>query len=182
MAINFSTVWQSILQFVRSPQPRHLPETFEARPANVFPYLLAIDFLIMIPLSGLMGLAGVEDMDHAVMDMMDQPMLLIAFAVILAPLIEEAIFRLPIGLVFKNHFKPFFWIMTTLFALVHITNFTSGVAYYLIPLMVLPQFILGIMLGYIRTGWSYLAAVVFHALHNGILLGIALAATSIVPE
>ncbi len=193
LKISLSSVWQDLVAFVKNPRLDPLPGTFLERPWKVFPYLLAIDFLLMIPLSGIIGLAGVEEMDHKIIEMLDQPLVLFFMAVILAPIFEELFFRFPIGnwwklpvMLFggnetewsiitwwKKHFKTIFWLFTVFFAAVHLANFGAKIPFYLMPLLVLPQFILGIMLGYIRVGWGFRYGVLFHALHNGILLSIA---------
>lgn len=173
MHISFSNVWSNLIDFIKNPRLNPLPDTFLTSPAKVLPYLLAIDFLLMIPLSGIIGLAGVEEMDHKIMELLDNPLALAAMAVLLAPIMEEAIFRFPIGRLFNQHFKTVFWLFTIVFAAIHLTNFGASIPIYLAPLMVLPQFILGLMLGYIRVGWGFWYSVLFHAVHNGILVGLA---------
>ena len=173
MKISLSSVWQDLVAFVKNPRLDPLPGTFLEQPWKVFPYLLAIDFLLMIPLSGIIGMAVAEEMDHKIIELLDQPLLLFSMAVFFAPLMEEAIFRLPISLLWNKRFKLIFWSFTLVFAAIHLSNFGSEVPFYLMPLLVLPQFILGIMLGYIRVGWGFWYCVLFHALHNGILVSIA---------
>lgn len=173
MNISLSSVWQDFVAFAKNPRLDPLPGSFLERPWKVLPYLLAIDFLLMIPLSGIIGLAGVEEMDHKIIEMLDQPLILFSMAVVIAPLVEEAFFRLPISLIWNERFKLIFWLFTLIFAAVHLSNFGAEIPFYLMPLLVLPQFILGIMLGYIRVGWGFWYGVLFHALHNGILLSIA---------
>lgn len=176
MDISLSSVWQDLVAFVKSPRLDPLSTSFLEQPKKVFPYLLALDFLLMIPLSGIIGLMGVEEMDHKLIEMLDQPLALFTMAVLFAPIVEEAFFRLPISLLWNKRFKLVFWLFTTIFAIIHISNFGATVPFYLTPILVLPQFILGIMLGYIRVGWGFWYGVLFHALHNGILLSVAVLA------
>ena len=173
MEISLSSVWTDLIAFAKNPRLDPLPSHFLELPKKVIPYLLAIDLLLMFPLSGIISLAGIEEMDHAVIELLNKPLLLFFMAVILAPLFEEAIFRYPIGRLFNNRFKLIFWLFTIIFAGVHLSNFGADIPYYLMPLLVLPQFILGIILGYIRVGWGFWYCVFFHALHNGILVGMA---------
>jgi len=192
--ISLSTVWNSLLSFAKNPRLDPLPETFWLQPQRVFPYLLAIDFLLMIPLMGIMSVTGVEDTDHEIMTLLDQPLYLFLAAVIAAPILEELLFRFPIGRWWKipamlfgekvnefsfvtwwtSNFKTLFWIFTLIFAAVHFSNFSSSVSIYLAPILVLPQLVLGIMLGYIRVGWGTRYSILFHAIHNAIPLSLLL--------
>ena len=239
MSVSLYTVAKDVWNFMKHPKFDHLPDYFKANPSEIFPYLLLLDFMLMIPLSGFLGLLGIEDMDHKVEDLYDQPWLLAIQAVLFAPIVEEAVFRLPmkysyvrifaaccivlgmlaafidseitIGLIaiafflivalfhfidqrndnqlneqmaplWETHFYIPFWTLTVCFALLHLTNFGGQFPLYLAPFLVLPQFVLGATLGYIRTGFGFVFAVLFHALHNGILVGLALMAQSALPS
>jgi len=192
--ISFSSVWHSLLDFVKNVRLDPLPEHFVAQPQKVLPYLVGIDFLLMIPILGIVGATGVENGDHELVKMMDNPLGLFGMAVIVAPIIEELFFRFPIGSWWKNigqllgqsweeksivtwwktNFKMIFWVFTIVFAAVHFTNFATTVSIYLAPILVLPQLVLGTMLGYIRVGWSTRYSMLFHAIHNGIPIGLML--------
>lgn len=73
---------------------------------------------------------------------------------------------------FARGFPAFFWLSTISFALVHLANFEEGSLAVLLPL-VLPQFILGSMLGYIRVRFALWAAIALHAAHNATAISIA---------
>ena len=73
---------------------------------------------------------------------------------------------------FARGFPFFFWFSTLAFALVHLANFEEGSLAILLPL-VLPQFILGMMLGYVRVRFALWAAILLHAAHNATALTIA---------
>ncbi len=73
---------------------------------------------------------------------------------------------------FAALFPGFFWLSTFAFALVHLANFSEGSLGILLPL-VLPQLILGGLLGYIRVRIGLWAAILLHAAHNATALGIA---------
>jgi hypothetical protein len=202
--ISFSTVWDSLIDFTKNPRwdflrsnkslegeiledeiledkplvSESLEQNFLENPAKVFLYLLGIDLVLMFFLSAVLSFAGVEEMEHEVMKLLDDPFKLALMAVIAAPIFEEAIFRLPIGPWFGRFFKIAFWVFTIGFAAIHLTNFTDSVPLYLAPLLVLPQFLLGIILGYIRSGWGIFYAVLFHAIHNGILVSLATLGTA----
>lgn len=73
---------------------------------------------------------------------------------------------------FVRGFPLFFWFSTLAFALVHLWNFDEGSIAILLPL-VLPQFILGMMLGYVRVRFALWAAIALHAAHNATAVTIA---------
>lgn len=73
---------------------------------------------------------------------------------------------------FENHFKLFFFGLAIIFAVLHIFNFSGidSVKHVLIVFLVIPQFILGIILGYLRISYGFLYAVGFHTIINLSLL------------
>ena len=75
-------------------------------------------------------------------------------------------------------FPGFFWLSTFAFALVHLANFEEGALGILLPL-VLPQLILGGLLGYVRVRIGLWAAILLHAVHNATAMGIAMLAMAI---
>ena len=79
--------------------------------------------------------------------------------------------RAPMGW-FARFFPVFFWLSTIGFALVHVANFGDAPLVMVLPL-VLPQFVLGAMLGYLRVTVGLWAAILLHAAHNATALVIA---------
>ena len=77
---------------------------------------------------------------------------------------------------FSAIFPAAFWLATMAFALVHLLNFDEGALYVLLPL-VLPQFVLGTLVGYLRVRIGLWAAIVLHAAHNATALSLAALAT-----
>ncbi|CAL2101853.1 membrane protein of unknown function [Tenacibaculum sp. 190130A14a] len=112
--------------------------------------------------------------DHAMEEMMKtmSKTVVFIFAVIVAPLLEELIFRAPITLFRdKKTFKVAFYAFAFIFGLIHLTNFTITTnVLILAPILVLPQIILGGYLGFIRVkfglGWSIL----LHACYNAFFI------------
>ena len=172
-------------------------------------------FLIQIPpLLVLMALVGGleqlglwdEDM-HSLQKIFQEmePVLIFLFAVIVAPLFEEVIFRLilkfrsnflilwsiHIGValhlgqkrsllktvrkVWGKFYGWIFYLMAVAFGLMHIMNFESSLNIYLLaPILVAPQILIGINLGYLRVRFGLIWSILFHAFYNGILMSIAL--------
>ena len=75
---------------------------------------------------------------------------------------------------FARHFRWFYFGSALAFASIHLTNFTEGNALILLPLT-LPQFLLGLILGYARVHFGLWASVLFHAAHNVLFVGLLLA-------
>lgn len=77
---------------------------------------------------------------------------------------------------FRTIFVAMFWLSTLAFAAIHLLNFSEGNLAALLPL-ILPQFILGTMLGYLRVNYGLWTAIALHMLHNGLIISLVLAAT-----
>ena len=172
-------------------------------------------FLIQIPpLLVLMALVGGleqlglwdEDM-HSLQKIFQEmePVLIFFFAVIMAPLLEEVMFRLilrfrsnflilwsiHIGValhlgqkrsllkiarkVWDKFYGWIFYLMALAFGLMHIMNFEPSLNIYLLaPILVAPQILIGINLGYLRVRFGLIWSILFHAFYNGVLMSIAL--------
>jgi membrane protease YdiL (CAAX protease family) len=74
---------------------------------------------------------------------------------------------------FKRHFAWFFWASALAFAAIHLSNFGAAGA-DMVPL-VLPQFMLALLLGYLRVTHGLWSAVLLHAMHNAVFVSLVLA-------
>lgn len=72
---------------------------------------------------------------------------------------------------FRRHFAWFYYLAAVLFAAVHLSNFAGSRSPLLIAL-VLPQFVLGLILGYLRIRRGLWASMILHALHNSVFIGL----------
>ncbi len=79
---------------------------------------------------------------------------------------------------FARLFPVFFWASALGFALLHLFNYQQGTLAMLLPLVV-PQFILGSMLGYVRVRHGLWSSILLHALHNGTIIALVLLATGL---
>jgi membrane protease YdiL (CAAX protease family) len=75
---------------------------------------------------------------------------------------------------FARHFRWFYFGSALAFASIHLANFTEGNALVLLPLT-LPQFLLGLILGYARVHFGLWASILLHAAHNSLFVGLLLA-------
>ena len=101
------------------------------------------------------------------------------FAAILAPLIEELIFRGPLVYFSQPRaFKIAFYVIGIIFAYVHIFNFeiTTNVILFS-PLLVAPQFFIGLIFGFIRIRFGLIWSILLHSIYNGILVSLFLLAS-----
>lgn len=77
---------------------------------------------------------------------------------------------------FSGMFPALFWLSTIAFASIHLFNYEEGNLLPLLPL-VLPQFILGTILAYMRVNYGLWTCIVLHAIHNGLIIGAVAAAS-----
>jgi len=73
--------------------------------------------------------------------------------------------------VWNKKFNLVFYISTILFALIHITNYELSVTVLLLtPILILPQFISGFLIGYLRVKSGFIWGVTLHMVGNAILI------------
>ncbi len=77
---------------------------------------------------------------------------------------------------FQRVFPGFFWLSTLGFSLVHLFNFEPAQMAMALPL-VLPQFVTGAILGYVRVHYGLWAAILLHMLHNGLFISLVVMAS-----
>ncbi len=78
--------------------------------------------------------------------------------------------RPPLGW-FQRHFRWFYYTSALLFAGMHLTNFGGAPSPAQLPL-VLPQLLLGLILGYLRVNRGLLTGMALHILHNSVFAGL----------
>jgi len=154
---------------------------------RIFMILLALVMVIALCWGGLLTLSeslfNLELGEHALETAFnDYPLWgVFAMAVIVAPLLEELIFRGPM-VYFRNqgYFKIVFWVLTLLFGYVHLSNYEITTSILLFsPFLVMPQIILGAILGFIRVKFGLIWAIALHAIYNFVLLGPVLLLTAL---
>lgn len=174
----FSTL-NGIYAFIKNPTCKREVE-FSIQEKGVLLVIIlalayAINFFFIIIIAGLEQSGLFSMANHAVSKMFENhsPLKIILFAVILAPISEELIFRAPITLFckYKNNFRFIFYGFAILFGYVHISNFEISTNVLLIsPILIAPQAFLGLLLGMIRVRLGLIYAILFHAVYNAILV------------
>lgn len=76
--------------------------------------------------------------------------------------------------IYGQHYSWVFYGASILFALLHLINFKPDLQILLMaPLLVLPQFLLGLLLGYLRVQLGLVWAIALHGVYNGLILLLA---------
>ena len=70
-------------------------------------------------------------------------------------------------------FPYVFWGCAVIFGLIHMTNYAGSGFQPLLMLMVIPQFIIGAILGFVRMRYGLLQAIGFHAAYNSVFVGLS---------
>ncbi len=121
--------------------------------------------------------------------------------IILIPFIEEIIFRLPLRFkrnyllkliiyifhgknsTITNSIQEFwnkkyayiFYFSALVFASIHIFNYDlKSTIIYLLPILILPQFVLSLFIGYLRVRYNFMYGYLLHAIHNAFFITITL--------
>lgn len=72
----------------------------------------------------------------------------------------------------QNHYRYFFYVFVIVFGLMHIANYNNiELLFYVVaPLLVVPQIIIGVILGYLGLAAGFFWGVFFHCLYNAIFI------------
>lgn len=156
--------------------------------------------LVVIGIFSKLGLINTEN--HQVPLLLEQfPVwLIIVLTVVILPFVEEIIFRLylrfrrnylarfvvllspnklktetSLNNLWNSNYRFVFYFSAIIFGVVHISNYElSSTTLYLIPILILPQIILGLFSGYLRVRYNLLLGYFMHALHNAFFISISL--------
>jgi membrane protease YdiL (CAAX protease family) len=209
---------QYFLSFIKDPTYNEKIKKFNVR---IFLSLLFIYFAAIIPIGSILFfIFKTFNIDHKAIDLSFQEKIL--HGILLAPIVEELLFRLILVFNKKNltilifttfimlgffiikenilkmaifflliltfvfiykyinqcrsyfimYYKLFFFLIAGLFAFLHFFNFIGISVSNLIflPILVIPQFILGLLLGYIRISYGLIYSIFFHMLINCFVL------------
>lgn len=187
------------IHFVKHPKDQSDPDQKKLHKAKRLFSILLIDIILMGLLSLLINLfdqrGWVKIEDHQLNFLLDyvpleQVLLLVIFII---PFIEEMVFRFflryqsnyflrgvntlltpksnRIEYFWHKYYFIFFYSSAILFAGVHIVNYDLQTTFILIiPILILPQFLLGVFIGYLRVRYSFMLGFWLHALHNGFFI------------
>lgn len=166
-------VWEFLKNPVYEEYPRKDLNFLLPKFVPLLGYALIFSYGFGILNSTLQSVFNLDIGDHASEEFINGPAIyLFGMAVILAPIMEELIFRGPLVFLKESpYFKTIFYIVTLLFGFYHILNFELTTTTLLFtPLLVAPQISVGVFLGFVRVRFSLLWAIAFHSLYNFILM------------
>lgn len=179
MIIHFKfLIWHFITFFKNPNHPKYVHLSQAQKLRDVGFYYLTIQFLMgaillwyPVEIAETLGLYNkLEEVDTKI----GVPFLILS-AVILAPLIEEGIFRLFLGhFRNKSYFNWLYYISSLLFGWIHFFNYQFDHShYFFFPFITMTQTFGGFMFGYIRIMYGFWYGVLLHSLFNclAIILG-----------
>lgn len=84
------------------------------------------------------------------------------------------------NVIHHKFFSHAFYFQAIVFGLAHMSNFVldSGTNILILPLLIVPQLILGLILGFARMKYGFIANLYLHAIYNGILMTVAFMANN----
>ena len=176
MILHFKFLIYQFTRFLKNPNNPTYPDLSQSQKLlDVGFYFLAFSVLISVFIGSLVEFLKEFSFLNTVkvIEREDVVLHLILGAMIIAPPIEEGIFRLQLGN-FRNkaYFKYLFYVSALLFGWVHIFNFEFTSSHYVfIPIITLPQTVLGLVLGFIRIRYGFWYGVMLHFLYNTVFAG-----------
>lgn len=171
-------IFNEVITYLRNPVLKEDTNRNSNYRIKKFLHLLILSlitgFFLSIPISLLDEFGIINMKNHELEKMMESfsPGFIFLLVVVLAPIIEEAIFRAPITLFTDPKiFKIAFYVIAILFGYIHITNYNLNTNVLLFsPILVLPQIVLGAYLSFIRIKFGFLWGVALHAFYNGLIM------------
>jgi membrane protease YdiL (CAAX protease family) len=185
---------KDLLNWIKNPNDIPLNINLQAK-FKLLVGILLIDILIAIAILGLVYFIhyNVIQLKQQLIDW--NPSLLIFLAIIIAPLIEEILFRLPLkyernylvrlfdfllgGWIkqrWHKWFKYFVWLLALAFGLIHLSNYENRepLFFWLAPIIVGSQLIGGLTLSYSRIKLGFKWSVIHHGMFNlfGVVIGL----------
>jgi membrane protease YdiL (CAAX protease family) len=158
--------------------------------------LILISIISLIENAGIIDMSS----HKAIELLKNNPFLAIIAGVIMAPIFEEFIFRTfiveryspfkllafviarlniyqeekinkKISNLWHKNYKVVIYMSALIFGYVHITNYDINLNILIFsPLIIAPQFVIGLFLAYFRVRFGLIWAMLFHALHNLVLM------------
>ena len=133
---------------------------------------LVLIFIIFSGLSAGVGYLFIVDLLNLL-----QAGIIISFLIALGLLLMYSrVVRTSLDRFYRKHFGILFYLTVIVFAGVHLNNFSELDNLYVAPILILPQAMVALFLGYVRMKKNILWSIYFHAFHNMIPLSLFLLA------
>jgi len=160
----------SFLSFVRNPNNPIYPKiSHKEKILTIFCYYLPLQFICGIILWYPVAFAEKLKLFNKLNSLIEQDVLTtVISAVIVAPLIEEWLFRYPLGINRrKYYFKWLYYSLSVFFGLIHIFTYNIDDTHLpYIPFITMTQIFSGFLFGYIRIVYGFLYGILLHSLFN----------------
>lgn len=171
--------YNSILKYLKHPLYEPIAGLSISDKLKTVGYALIICFVfvfisaIPIYVIGETNIINLEE--HATSQLFENysPMVILFLAAVVAPIMEELIFRAPLYLFrkVKNNFKYIFYGVALIFGFIHISNYEiTTTSILLSPILVAPQIIAGLILGYVRVRLGLTYSILLHSTFNGLAI------------
>jgi len=184
--VKINSVLTAFLYFLKYPTTEKIPDIDIFDKVKIVLTLIVIELPIMIMV---LTVAAILDYfkflplpSSSLPDLIDPLglILILILGTIVLPGIEEIIFRsylvLPKSLnnyIWTRKFGHVFYASSMVFACAHLINFSDKTqAILFAPILLAPQFILGIFAGYLRVKFGIIWGFFFHSIHNLIFLSL----------
>lgn len=203
-------ILKSLFSFLRNPKDEKDHNASFSSKVKVFGLLFCFEVLVMILLAGLINFldsSGLVDLsEHELGNMMEELpiILMLLMGVVCVPFLEELIFRLflkyernlPAQLLGKvigeekmlgfwhKNYRFIFYFSALAFGYAHIFNFGTLSTTILLfsPILILPQFFMGSVAGYLRVKFGFMWSYALHFFHNLLFIGGAFLAMNVAVE
>lgn len=190
---------KSLFSFLRNPKDEKDTESLFSTKMKIFALLFGFEVFVMILLAGVINLldsSGLVDLsEHELGDMMESlPIyVMLLMGVVIIPVLEECIFRfflryernIVLRMIakitneekvlnsWKNNYRFIFYFSAFCFGYAHIFNFGTLSTNVILfsPLLILPQFFMGSVAGYLRVRFGFIWSCALHFCHNLLFIG-----------
>lgn len=169
---------KEFLNFLKKPRYTEDPDASLSYRIRFTTVLLLVSLALSLGLAMMLGVLGAVGPwnieEHAFDELFNtySPMTILLLASLVAPALEELLFRGPMWFFRDSKYFPILFYASTLaFALVHLGNFPNFAEIWPVsPLLISPQFALGLFLGFVRVRFGLLWSIGFHSAYNTIVL------------
>jgi membrane protease YdiL (CAAX protease family) len=170
-------ILKHVWSFVRRPEYTPYSRLSTPTRLKIVSSLVLWNFMISMIIGVLtevvLQIMNVDTGNHQIAELFENygPLRIFILIVLMAPLIEEVLFRGPLAFFKKSSFLPWaYYISCIAFGAVHFGNYESASSLLLwAPLLVAPQTLMGFFLGFLRIKLGLNYAILMHMGHNGLI-------------
>ncbi len=132
----------------------------------IFRWHLRQPIVILCVIAAMLGGGLVYAFRQDLLALWPMVIVLVFIAALLVLLLSSNGVRAAISKFYHRFFPLIFYGTVVIFALAHLGNFSDVQNWYVAPILVLPQALIGLFLGYVRVRNNIFWSIYFHAFHN----------------